>query len=141
MCLFQMFAFMCVSAESVRSRGGKIRGGGRGGEKNAPSYLVAALPLMWEELEVMRRKNVMSFDVLWNISCLFLFKQGRFSQYGAARMSHKLLLIVVPTDDHRDFLFLTKPKNSNHSNRELESTNTAEKKLSEITIRLSCKVS
>lgn len=35
MCLFQMFAFMCVSAESVRSRGGKIRGGGGGGEKCA----------------------------------------------------------------------------------------------------------
>lgn len=111
------------------------------GEKNAPSYLVSALPLMWEELEVMRRKNVMSFDVLWNISCLFLFKRGRFSQYGAARMSRKLLLIVVPTDDHCDFLFLTKPKKSNHSNSELESTNTAEKKRSEITIRLSCKVS
>lgn len=31
MCLFQMFAFMCVSAESVGSRGGKIRGGVGGG--------------------------------------------------------------------------------------------------------------
>lgn len=39
------------------------------------------------------------------------------------------------------FFFLTKQKNSNHSNSELELTNTAEKKLSEITIRLSCKVS
>lgn len=76
-----------------------------GGEKNAPSSLVSALPLMWEELEVMRRKNVMSFDVLWNVSCLFLFKQGRFLQYGDARMSRKLLLIVVPTDDHCDFFF------------------------------------
>lgn len=76
----------------------------------------------------MRRKNVMSFDVLWNVSCLFLFKQGRFLQYGAARMSRKLLLIVVPTNDHCDFFFfLTKQKNSNHSNSELESTNTAEK--------------
>lgn len=77
---------------------------------NAPSSLVSALPLLWEELDVMRGKNVMSFDVLWNVSFELhyqpcLFKQGRFSQYGASRMSRKLLLIVVPTNDHCDFLF------------------------------------
>lgn len=39
-----------------------------GGGVNVPSSLVSALPLMWEERDVMRGKNVMSFDVLWNVS-------------------------------------------------------------------------
>lgn len=42
MCLFQMFAFMCVSAESERSRGGKMRGGCVGG-KNASDQLSGLL--------------------------------------------------------------------------------------------------
>lgn len=63
-----------------------------GGRKNVAGSLVSSLLLMWAELELMGGKNVMSFDVLWNVFFFSsvindVYLNRIFSKDGAATMS------------------------------------------------------